>query len=220
MQKLKTTALACVISLLPILGHASVITFDDALSWNGTQSSHVKNFSSGGFNFNLLGTGATLTDTQACTPLCPVNGTNIALVPYGPSSLFMAKSDHGTFSLIGFQGTGSFNFNSTRWGTDNMPDNIDVIGQLSGGGTVTQSFQIDKASIINGALSFSNYAFNDSFTNLLSASFSSRGSADALYNGFAIDNIAVASVPEPETYTLLLAGLAAIGGIALRRKPY
>jgi hypothetical protein len=40
------------------------------------------------------------------------------------------------------------------------------------------------------------------------------------YPDVAIDNIAVASVPEPETYTLLLAGLAAIGGIALRRKPY
>lgn len=220
MQKLKTTALAFAISLLPILGHATVITFEDAPSWNAEQAVLVKDFTSGGFDFVLAGAGATLTDTQTCLPFCPVNRTNVALAPYGVSSLSMTKSDGGAFSLIGFQGAGSFNFNSFFWNPENIPDNIDVIGQLSGGGTVTQSFLINKTTGRNGALSFSDYVFNSGFTNLLSASFSSSGSAVSLFNGFAIDNINVAAVPEPETYTLLLAGLAAIGGIALRRKPY
>jgi len=39
------------------------------------------------------------------------------------------------------------------------------------------------------------------------------------YYGAALDNISfVAAVPEPETYGMLLVGLAMVGGLARRRK--
>jgi hypothetical protein len=40
---------------------------------------------------------------------------------------------------------------------------------------------------------------------------------DAPFNPAAVRGVAVAAVPEPETYALLLAGLALVGCIALRR---
>jgi hypothetical protein len=217
MKNIRTT-LACVISLLPIIAHADVITFEDAPTWSNTSS--VSAFSSGGFNFKLDGSGATLTNQQLCGPACPVNGTNLALLPYGPSLLAMSKSDGGAFDLIGFQGAGSFNFNLFNGShPEYIPDQIDVTGTLVGGGSVMQSFLINKTTGSNGALSFSDYVFNSNFTNLISASFSSSGKSPTPFGfGFTVDNIVVTAVPEPETCAMLLAGLALMAGVSRRRK--
>jgi hypothetical protein len=47
-------------------------------------------------------------------------------------------------------------------------------------------------------------------------SFSALGSSDSY--GTSLDKISVSAVPEPQTYALMLAGLAAVGLIARRRK--
>ena len=47
-------------------------------------------------------------------------------------------------------------------------------------------------------------------------SFAAAGKADGI--GGYIGNVAVAAVPEPETYAMLLAGLGLVGAVARRRK--
>ena len=209
MRTLNKALLAGLALSVSMLGHANTVTFDDI------PSQTVGNFQSGGFDFSLNGTASVVFNGQYCGPSCPVNGTNIVIAPYGPSSLTMSKGG-ATFGLSRFDGSGSFNFN--EWGSGGaqyFSQNIDVVGTLANGGSVSQSFQIDH-SAASGPLSFSTFAFNSSFNNLTAVTFSASGSAQPIYNGFTVDN--VVAVPEPETYAMMLAGLGLMGFFAKRKK--
>lgn len=48
--------------------------------------------------------------------------------------------------------------------------------------------------------------------------FSISGTQNAIFNSYAIDTISITSVPEPEAYAMLLAGLGLVGVIARRRR--
>ena len=191
-----------------MIGQASqVVTFEDVGVWTSG------NFQSGGFNFSLNGLASTVYNGQYCGPACPVNGTNAVIAPYAPSSLTMSKGG-AAFGLLGFDGAASFNFNDSNL-NPYIPHNIDVVGNLVGGGTVSQSFAINRGPS-SGPLPFTTFAFNSGFNNLSSVTFSASGSTQPLYNGFTVDNIA--AVPEPETYAMMLAGLGLMGLFAKRKK--
>ncbi len=164
-----------------MLGHADTVSFDDVPS--GTSGS----FQSGGFDFSLTAGNAIVINTQACSPPCPVNGTNVVQAVFSPSSLVMSKPGGGTFGLLRFDGAGSFNFNELNQ-ADVLSKTIDVTGVLPGGGLVTQSFQIDN-SALSGPLPFTSFVFNSSFSRITSATFTASGSSVAQFNGFAVDNI-------------------------------
>ena len=86
-------------------------------------------------------------------------------------------------------------------------DSVDFTGDVQGGGMVTQSFTLAASNALQ------TFAFNASFTNLLSVSFTQ----DGLLNQF--DNIVVnggTPVPEPGSVALLVG--AGIGGVTLRRR--
>lgn len=86
------------------------------------------------------------------------------------------------------------------------PTTVSFIGNIHGSGTVTQSFTTLSS------LAFSNFTFSG-FTNLDSLVWSQ----DSPWHQF--DNVSVtASIPEPETYAMLLAGLGLLGFAARRRK--
>lgn len=214
MQIAKRTLLTCLLAGASLSAQATVLGFDDVP--NGTKGSFV----SDGFAFTLSGLASGMYSGQICGPSCPVNGTVLALAPYGDflgesAALTMAKRGGGTFSLVSFDGSGSFNFNDMNTPA-NFPRQIDVIGQVLGGATVTQSFLIDS-STLSGPLPLVSYHFNSSFSNLTSVTFRSSGSSLAMFNGFSVDNIEISPVPEPGSYAMLLAGLGLIGWSKRRR---
>jgi hypothetical protein len=196
--------LACA-AVMSTQAHATTVDFEDVPAYS------QGGFSSNGFDFTLVGNGAAITPTGSyCGPQCPDN--------MDAASLTMTKAGGGLFGLSSFDGAGAFNFGD---GSTFIPNQIDVTGVLAGGGTVYQSFLIDKSTGANGSLNFTSYAFSSGFNNLVSVRFSSSGSDDPDYNGFSVDNInatAVTAVPEAETYAMLLAGLGMMGVVARRRK--
>lgn len=216
-KKLTANALLACGAILAVQAqaHAMIVDFEDVPAYI------EEDFSSNGFDFILVGEGATVTPTGSfCGPQCPDNGTKYVVAPYSTdsASLTMTRSGGGLFGLTGFDGAGGFNFGD---GSTFIPNQIDVTGVLAGGGTVYQSFQIDKSTGSNGGLNFTSYAFSSSFNNLVSVRFSSSGSADPQFDGFSVDNVnatAVTAVPETETYAMLLAGLGMTGFVARRRR--
>lgn len=50
----------------------------------------------------------------------------------------------------------------------------------------------------------------------MTLSFAATGTSDGL--GTSLDKVSVSAVPEPQSYALMLAGLAAVGFVAMRRK--
>lgn len=210
--------LTSMIAMFSIEVSASTITFEDVHAYPDNDAFWVESgtghFLSGGYSFTITtqfvatiaNNGATL-----CNPSCPYNGTNYFLSPY-TSSLTMTKTGGGAFSLAAFEGAGGHNMNLTGgWA---IPDQIDVIGGLSNGGTVSQSFAIDKSELyFNAPLNFSRYSLSSLFTDLISVTFTSSGigSDYELYKGFSLDNLTVASVSEPGSLALMFAGLGLIG---------
>ena len=211
------SALTLLLAGVPVFGVAQTVTFEDV-------PSHTSgSFVSAGFNFVANGSSAAAFLGQYCGPACPDNGTTMLISPYGDvgqgqSTVTMSKAGGGSFSLLSFDGAGSFNFNVVAWNDPSLiPLSIDVTGSLVGGGTVRQSFAIDNSQNQSGTLNFSNYSFSG-FKNITSVTFSASGSSSAVFNGFTLDNISVSAVPEPESFALMLAGLGILG-LAVRRRP-
>ena len=214
-KTLTANALLACAAVVSTQAHATTVDFEDVPAYS------QGGFSSNGFDFVLVGDGSAVTPTGSyCGPQCPDNGTQYVVAPYGvdAASLTMTKAGGGLFALSSFDGAGAFNFGD---GSTFIPNQIDVTGVLAGGGTVYQSFLIDKSTGSSGGLDFTSYAFSSSFNNLVSVRFSSSGSAIPEFNGFSVDNInatAVTAVPEAETYAMLLAGLGMMGFVARRRR--
>ena len=214
-KTLTANALLACAAVVSTQAHAAIVDFEDVPAYS------QGGFSSNGFDFTLAGNGSAITPTGSyCGPQCPDNGTNYVVAPYNmdAASLTMTRAGGGLFALSSFDGAGAFNFGD---GSTFIPNQIDVTGVLAGGGTVYQSFLIDKSTGANGSLNFTSYAFSSGFNNLVSVRFSSSGSDIPDYNGFSVDNInatAVTAVPEAETYAMLLAGLGMMGVVARRRK--
>ena len=80
-------------------------------------------------------------------------------------------------------------------------------------GTVIESFSTSVGPIsAKPYYGFTNIVFNE-------IRFEQGNSPGGIYTYAAyVDNLQVSTVPEPETYAMLLAGLGLIGGVARRRK--
>ena len=180
---------------------AGIITFD----------SHPNDFGTpivdSGFSFAISasGWGVFSPTSGACcnvnyngTPALFADGDSI-----GPASVLMTKVGGGVFSVSALDASAYWNGASGQ---------IDVIGEISGGGTVTTTLTVGStwASFTLG-----------SFNNLVSLTFQDTASGGFLSApGLGLDNIntSTGSVPEPGSWALITAGLLVLGKFARLRR--
>lgn len=131
--------------------------------------------------------------------------TNVALRPEGSSGGFWSidpTTPSGSISFTNLARSVSF-----LWGSPDAFNSLNVL--LDGGG----SMSIDPFAS-GGSNGNSHYVtLTASGGSLISGL--SFASSDF---GFEVDNLYVSAVPEPETYALMLAGLAAVAFVARRQR--
>ena len=127
------------------------------------------------------------------------NGTPY-LLDYTGGLLSVSRTDSQNFTLHSFD-------MALGWYSSSPTANVDVTYYLAGGGTSLQTLPLTLAyQTFSPELSLSQVTFDLS--------------TGGLGGYISLDNLNVdgaAPVPEPETYALMLAGLALVGTVARRR---
>lgn len=204
-NSLKAIVCAAVLAASPFLAShaaATVVDFEDFGDWTEltpagyTLSGFQLVSGNGGFAYIVAGTGnnAALSGNGS-TRLVNFNGADVTI----------SAANKGAFDLFSFDGGESWLGEPHFWATQ-----ITAVGKLAGGGTVTQTFDLD---IVKDAFKgMQTFTLDASFRDLLSVTFSGIGGNPE----FSIDNISVNAVPEPASGALVLLGAAGIA--AVRRK--
>lgn len=130
---------------------------------------------------------------------------NVNLRPLGSTGGYWSIDPTTSSGLISF--STALSSVSFLWGSPDTYNSLDVL--LSGGGTQSIVPFAGNGSNSNTRYVTLSAAAGTSITGL---SFASSNFA------FEVDNLYVTAVPEPETYALMLAGLAAVAFVARRRK--
>ena len=123
---------------------------------------------------------------------------------------------------------GAFDFNVTAAFKDDNPSAgsttplFDAVAGGNGAGTITFNSLITDRFVLVLKLGndFSAFVFDDNFAAGSTLTFALPGSLQGtgLSHATIYTGNAVPAIPEPETYALMLAGLAAVGFVARRRR--
>ena len=194
------------LSSVAFTAQAQVIDFDGFGLTNLNNSSVAED----GFNITHSGSFAQIFPNagQGATDFSG-NGT-ARLVSFNTSSISLTSASSSLFGLSRFDGGESWiqAGQAHRWATQ-----IQVVGTYADNSTTVQVFNLDLVK--SPLLGMETFTLNNSFAGgLKKVVFTGIGGNPE----FSLDNIAVAAVPEPETYALLLAGLGLMGTVARRRR--
>jgi hypothetical protein len=178
---------------------------------------------SGGFNFTpATGNLAVLANGAACGPNCAANGTETLVMGAGSGT---NPASTGPLTMVNASGTNfyllAFDYAEfVQGGHVTNAVSITVTGNLFGGGTVSQTLNLDGINDGPGGVGDFETSSLASFwasSLLTSVDFTSTLASGGPNGGYQLDNINVSFAPEPGMLALL--GLAAAGlGFAGRRK--
>lgn len=198
--RLFKTVVGLAVACLAGLASAEVVTFETASGVRHVLSGHTT-YVEGSFEIAAVSPpGYTHGGASAFTWDMPI-GTGIIANQY----LSVSALDGGLFRFDGMD--------LLRATTERDFGSVTFVGVLADNSHVTRHFvnRLDSPFLLPGTRGVFHYPLDGEFSVLRSLMISGEQS-------HVIDNIAVTPVPEPETYALMLAGLAVMGGVAARRR--
>jgi hypothetical protein len=174
----------------------TVITFEEfpfpSAFFPGTR------FSTLGFEIQNLGNSPA--EITPCSPTCADNGTQ-SLLTQVDGRLRLTHSAGQAFSIQSFDAAESFAGLHDFWARQ-----IDLTGDVLGGGTVQASFTLDLVNDGDGPrVDFQTFVVPPTFANLIGLTIT--GSGNTGRNDFSLDNLQLAVVPEPSAAAIGMWGI-------------
>lgn len=212
MKVIACLALA-VASAMPLASHAGVIDFEDLAGDTGLEFSSAV---SRGYLVTHGGSGidpfAIVVGPTGPDALKFSGDGSKRLVAFNTSTITVSRPGGGAFDLLGFDGGESWLDMPHVWARQ-----IQVVGQLETGGTVSQIFRLDLFK--DPQKGMQQFVLGDAFHKLLSVRFSGLGATSGGPE-FSLDNLAVQpdAVPVGAPSALWLAGIGLMALAAFRRR--
>lgn len=175
---------------------AATIDFEDrGIPLNTQKNPNPTSVTSGGFRFVSEEDHLHIGSEQ----FWAYNGSTVLTAHY---DVIFARNDSSLFSLSSLDLAG---FPTDSEGT------IQIIGTFADSSTISTTFTLD--GVVDGSdgrIDFETFSLGTDWINLASARIVNTD-PNSNQGLFSVDNINIIPVPEPETYTMLLAGLGLLG---------
>ena len=174
---------------------------------------------------DLVGAIIDGSDLSMCFGMvCPTNNTSTFFGALNDGAVAFGRNDGQSFTVDSFDASFIGAYGSTLPPVSGL---LRLQGFTSGGASLTQTFQLAGPNA-GGQLSFSNYLTTGSFASTqfetvyaFGFACNAGGACNAFSTDkgqFALDNINVSAVPEPETTAMFAMGLLAMGATVRRRR--
>lgn len=175
--------------------------------------------------FDLVGSMIDGNDLTTCSSvLCPTNNASTFYGSLNDGAVAIGRMDGQSFAVNGFEASFLGASGSVLPPVSGL---LRLQGFTSAGASLTQTFQLGGLND-SGALGFASFNTSGSFASTMFETVyafgfacNSGGTCNAFSTNraqFAMDNISVTAVPEPETTAMFALGLIAMGAAVRRRR--
>ena len=148
------------------------------------------------------------------------NGTNFMVVDYflDNTTLNVYSTSGAAFGLQSLDLAEALIPGESSCSASLPPYRVAFTGYLAGGGTLSRSVTLDM--VCDGAgpqIDFERFAFDSGWGNLVMLTIAQLTMGDTPFSNLGIDNLALQTVPEPDSIALVALALVATGLVRRRR---